>query len=275
MSRMTVGMLANRDPELISELKAEFGRMDIASVDLDTRGPGSSLSSLDKGMSVILPKLLTDRENTVLFRRLRQTGNRFLNSLDSVDVCQSRRRMFGLVQRELPDIRIPETFRDAEEALDALRGGRTVWVRRDAHNIPKESRVLGKADSAGQLLDMVKGLDEEELFFQEYLGTTEEVFKAYVIGDSIHCLRKKGLQDGFKPDVDLGTDMIEVGDVEKKMILELGRAFGMSVYGVDFIYRDGKPVVVDVNDFPSFRGIPDAARNICEFVYRNFSHDGR
>ena len=41
----------------------------------------------------------------------------------------------------------------------------------------------------------------------------------------------------------------------------------MSVYGVDFIETSNGPYIVDVNDFPSFRSIPEGISLISDHVY--------
>jgi ribosomal protein S6--L-glutamate ligase len=59
--------------------------------------------------------------------------------------------------------------------------------------------------------------------------------------------------------------------IEKKLkrrILRLGRRTGMSIFGVDYILtKDGVPYIVDVNDFPSFRSIPEAVSLISDYIY--------
>ena len=42
----------------------------------------------------------------------------------------------------------------------------------------------------------------------------------------------------------------------------------MAIYGVDYILtEDGTPYIVDVNDFPSFRNIPEAISLISDYLY--------
>lgn len=36
--------------------------------------------------------------------------------------------------------------------------------------------------------------------------------------------------------------------------LHMGEVFGLDVYGVDLLDREGTPVVVDINAFPGIRG---------------------
>jgi glutathione synthase/RimK-type ligase-like ATP-grasp enzyme len=38
------------------------------------------------------------------------------------------------------------------------------------------------------------------------------------------------------------------------------------LYGVDLITSGGKPYIVDINTFPGFKGVPNAAQLLADFV---------
>jgi len=44
------------------------------------------------------------------------------------------------------------------------------------------------------------------------------------------------------------------------------RIFGLELFGLDCIPAAGGPVVIEVNDFPNYTGIPDASERLAEFV---------
>ncbi|MEU9128486.1 hypothetical protein AB0D08_10305 [Kitasatospora sp. NPDC048540] len=49
---------------------------------------------------------------------------------------------------------------------------------------------------------------------------------------------------------------------------QVGEVFGLDLYGVDVLLGPDGPVVVDVNDFPSFRQVPDAVDTVAGAVVR-------
>ena len=51
------------------------------------------------------------------------------------------------------------------------------------------------------------------------------------------------------------------------MVLRCGEAFGIDLYGVDTIERDGTPYVVDMNSIPGFKGVPDAPLRVARYLY--------
>ncbi|MGG7572396.1 ATP-grasp domain-containing protein [Streptomyces sirii] len=49
---------------------------------------------------------------------------------------------------------------------------------------------------------------------------------------------------------------------------EVGAVFGLDLYGVDVLLGPAGPVVVDINDFPSFRQVPDAVARVSAAIVR-------
>ncbi|MEU5425371.1 hypothetical protein AB0H73_07155 [Streptomyces olivoreticuli] len=56
----------------------------------------------------------------------------------------------------------------------------------------------------------------------------------------------------------------EVADI----VTRVGAVFGLDLYGVDVLLGPDGPVVVDVNDFPSFRQVPDAVARVAWAILR-------
>jgi ribosomal protein S6--L-glutamate ligase len=51
-------------------------------------------------------------------------------------------------------------------------------------------------------------------------------------------------------------------------VLELGRAFNLRLYGVDLLITERGPIIVDINSFPGFRGVPGADHALVALVER-------
>lgn len=49
---------------------------------------------------------------------------------------------------------------------------------------------------------------------------------------------------------------------------EVGAVFGLDLYGLDIVLGPDGPVLVDVNDFPSFRQVPDAVARVAWAILR-------
>ena len=49
--------------------------------------------------------------------------------------------------------------------------------------------------------------------------------------------------------------------------MRCGRAFGITLFGVDIIESNGTPYVVDMCSMPGFKGVPDAASHLAAYFY--------
>ncbi len=107
---------------------------------------------------------------------------------------------------------------------------------------------------------------EEIVFAQRYNAPDGRDHKLYVIGEQVFGVRRvwppKTLEDKLGEPFDVPAEMREIA-------LRCGRAFGIGLYGVDLIASGGRPFIVDINTFPGFKGVPDAASLLAEFILNN------
>jgi ribosomal protein S6--L-glutamate ligase len=52
----------------------------------------------------------------------------------------------------------------------------------------------------------------------------------------------------------------------QEIALRCGRIFGLGLYGLDVIEGPTGPVVIDLNYFPSYKGMPDAAALLARYI---------
>jgi len=52
-----------------------------------------------------------------------------------------------------------------------------------------------------------------------------------------------------------------------ELVLRCRATLGVPLLGVDVIESDGVPYVVDASSFPGFKGVPDAALRLADFIY--------
>jgi ribosomal protein S6--L-glutamate ligase len=57
-----------------------------------------------------------------------------------------------------------------------------------------------------------------------------------------------------------------VSEEVREIALRCGRLFGLGLYGVDLVEGPDGPVVVDVNYFPSYIGVEEAAPLIAAYI---------
>lgn len=106
---------------------------------------------------------------------------------------------------------------------------------------------------------------EGVIFAQRYHQPDGLDHKLYVIGEQVFGVRRvwppKTLEDKLGEPFEVAGDM-------RRIALDCGRAFGVGLYGVDLITSDGRPFIVDINTFPGFKGVPDAAKLLAEYIFK-------
>jgi ribosomal protein S6--L-glutamate ligase len=197
---------------------------------------------------------------------LHAAGAKIINPYPTV--VAMRDKIVSTKMLQSADVPLPETwFASKPEQLTRLL---------------KEGPIVVKpfwAASQGRGVQIVKTEDElatvitEDgvIFAQRYYQPDGRDHKLYVIGDRVFGVRRvwppKTLEDKLGEPFDVPDDMREVA-------LGCGRAFGVGLYGVDLITSGGKPYVVDINTFPGFKGVPNAAGLLAEHIINSASGIG-
>jgi ribosomal protein S6--L-glutamate ligase len=118
-----------------------------------------------------------------------------------------------------------------------------------------------------RIVDNPHALDKLKLpncpvYFQENLVGDGTELKVYVIGKHVFASRRaRDLSDS--PPAGYPHP---VSSYVRDAVLRCGQAFGLTLYGVDIIESQGRPLIIDVNAFPSYRGVANAGRLIAEHI---------
>lgn len=100
------------------------------------------------------------------------------------------------------------------------------------------------------------------VLIQEHVDGSGEDVKVYVAGDSVFAVRKEFSPTSFtRP-----GRSCRVSPEVREIALACGRILGLGLYGLDVLETDEGPVVVDVNYFPGYKGIPDVAPLIADYI---------
>lgn len=96
----------------------------------------------------------------------------------------------------------------------------------------------------------------EPVMVQEYITGRSEELKLYVIGDQVFGIHKR----------DATRYPCPVSEPVAALARRCGRLFGLGLYGLDVLESADGPVVIDVNYFPSYKGVPDAAGLLADYI---------
>jgi ribosomal protein S6--L-glutamate ligase len=100
---------------------------------------------------------------------------------------------------------------------------------------------------------------------QDYLARARLDLKVFVIGDEVFGVRKAFAGDSFLRAGEPTELSPEIEDIARRC----GQAFGLELYGLDIAEDPERGLqIIDVNYFPGYRGVPDAARRIADYITR-------
>ncbi len=281
--KLYIGAICNRDLEIFEEIK-RFSRINYNLKIVNFFKNGFTTFSLKYFLkklkkypfSFIIVKLFSEESNKKIYDALEQHAPHIprLNSINSVRTCESRKETFKLIESRCKKLNIPKCYYSVNAAYKAVSNGIPLIIKLDTHNIrnlSKFDRIVGIAKNPEDFLNLIKHYDVQNnvLFFQEYLGKFEIVNKVYVIDNYVQTLTSQSLlrQHKLTP-LELVHIRVAIDKDLKRRIKRIGRKFGMSVYGVDYILKDGIPYIIDINAFPSYRHIYEAVSLISEYMFR-------
>jgi ribosomal protein S6--L-glutamate ligase len=99
---------------------------------------------------------------------------------------------------------------------------------------------------------------------QRYLPPDGRDQKIYRIGEEYFCVKRVWPPMTYADK--LGEPAPVTGEV-RELAHRCGEALGIDLYGVDVIVSRGQPFVVDLSSFPGFKGVPDVARRLAEYLH--------
>jgi ribosomal protein S6--L-glutamate ligase len=97
---------------------------------------------------------------------------------------------------------------------------------------------------------------------QRYAENTGFDIKVYVTGQEVYAaIAKKSPLHGA-----VTEEFIPLTSELRKLALDIGRLFELDIYGIDVVETPQGLSVLDINDFPSFGGVPRAVVRIAEYI---------
>lgn len=97
---------------------------------------------------------------------------------------------------------------------------------------------------------------------QEYIENDGTDLRLYVAGKEVFGIRKRFSSTSFAKD----GEPVAVTPEIREIALRCGRAFDLTLYGIDIIEGANGPCVVDVNYFPGYKGVPGAAGVVADCI---------
>ena len=101
---------------------------------------------------------------------------------------------------------------------------------------------------------------------QHFLGSDGYDLKLYVIGEDVWAVRKPSPLGGSRNGSTADCELVPCTDELRALGRRCGELFGLELYGLDCLETPDGFVVLEVNDFPNYTGVPGADERLAEYV---------
>ena len=120
--------------------------------------------------------------------------------------------------------------------------------------------------SVAQVQTLAARWGQEPIVVQEFVAGDGCDLKMWVLDHQVRAARRRPAGPAHAPAADVPIAPQDLPRAWVRLALEIGRVFGLRLYGVDLLIGERGPVVVDVNAFPGFRGVPGASSALVALV---------
>ncbi|MFI0259616.1 RimK family alpha-L-glutamate ligase [Streptomyces sp. NPDC017056] len=125
-------------------------------------------------------------------------------------------------------------------------------------------RAVHLVASPDRLARVVPELAREGLLIaQPYVPNSGIDVKVYCVGGELYATERCS---PLHPERSVRERRVPLPAEVAAIVDQVGAVYGLDLYGVDVLLGPDGPVVVDVNDFPSFRQVPDAVARVARAV---------
>jgi ribosomal protein S6--L-glutamate ligase len=190
---------------------------------------------------------------------LEQQAALVVNSWASSIACQDR----VLMAQRMRDANLPWPFTRSFSTLGSLLADREMLASLPFPLIIKSyyshrGDLVDKIDSIDQLEALAAEWSQEPIVLQEFAAGDGWDIKMWVIDHQIFAARRRTPLEPNASKEDFPISPEELPAAWAHIAKEIGRVFNMRLYGIDLLITEHGPMIVDVNGFPGFRGVPGA-----------------
>lgn len=206
---------------------------------------------------------------------LEQKGALVINSWASSVACQDR----VLMAQRMHEAHLPWPQTWSFPTLERLLSDRDFLAGLSFPLIIKShyshrGDLVDKVRTIEQLQALAAAWSQEPVVLQEFAAGDGWDSKLWVIDQHIFAARRRTPLEANASREDFPIPPEELPRDWAHIALEIGRVFNMRLFGVDLLVTGRGPMIVDVNSFPGFRGVPGADGALVALVER-IAKEGR
>jgi ribosomal protein S6--L-glutamate ligase len=128
------------------------------------------------------------------------------------------------------------------------------------------SQGLRVVNSPAELADL--SWPEPVALAQPYLPNDGYDLKLYGIGNDVWVVRKASPFNMAGKSTASTPELLPLTPALRDLGRRCGKLFGLDLYGVDCLQTSAGVAVIEVNDFPTYTGIPDANQKLADYIIK-------
>jgi ribosomal protein S6--L-glutamate ligase len=189
---------------------------------------------------------------------LHAAGAELLNRYPVAAACRDKVVAAGVL--EGAGVPTPQTYVTGEpQMLAALLESGPLIVKPHRGSQGRGVRVVREPEDLRSL-----PVEMGTVFAQHHHPPDGRDRKVYCIGDQVFGVKRIWPVQTYRDKV---GEPFTVSEEIRDIALRCGQAFGLELYGLDIVVSENRPYVVDVSSFPGFKGVPEAALRLADYIY--------
>jgi ribosomal protein S6--L-glutamate ligase len=263
---MKIHLLAEAAPNpVLTAVMAELARQhEVEVYDARTlpegygRGPG-----LQEPPDVVLLKSRTPQARQVA-QTAERAGSLVVNPPAATTAALDRAATAEALDRA--GVPAPRTWSFAALRDLAADGAELPWPLVVKSRTSSRRDLVRLVHSRAELVELVPEWGEEPVVAQEFAANDGFDIKVWVIGTDLSAARRRSALESIDKSSDEFLDPADLPEDWTRAARDAGAALGLQLYGVDLLITGDRPVVVDINPFPGFRGAHGPADSLLRFL---------
>lgn len=199
-------------------------------------------------------------------RQAQRAGALVVNTPEATDAALDRLASARLL--EAAGVPTPRTW-----SFRTLRGlaaaGSLPWPLVVKSRVSRRGDLVRLVSDPTELAELLPQWGAEPVIAQELVPNDGFDLKFWVIGGHVSVARRPCALEVRRKDQDVEIDPATLPAEITRAAVRAGAALGLELFGADVVLDGGRPVVIDVNAFPGFRGADGAATHLADFLERH------
>ena len=263
---MKIHLLAEASPNpVLTAVMAELARRhEVAVYDAETlpAGYGGEPGLLEPPDVVLLKSRRPEA------RRVARTGERagsvVVNSPAATTTALDRAATAEALERA--GVPAPRSWSFAALRDLAADGAALPWPLVVKSRTSSRRDLVRLVSDPAEVADLLPDWGGEPVVAQEFAANDGFDIKVWVIGADLSVARRRSALESIDKSADEHLDPADLPEDWIRAARGAGAAMDLQLYGVDLLITAGRPVVVDVNPFPGFRGARGPADALLRFL---------